>query len=188
MGRPREQVADGLESVGQQDQAPRPNQGEHVPFTLVAAYTHLWYPQALAWCPWKPELLATGTMYPDGKIRIWNVNDSNFGTSPPAHVLSLNTSVTSLLWSPHCKELLSTHGVSWLPRGGASDSCPNLPSSASAPGSSPSPAGTGAGAGARRDRPVSAKTALTNALAVHSFPSLRRVVSVPAHQGPIGHA
>ena len=126
-------------------------------------------------------------MYPDGKIRIWNVNNT-VGTAPPAHILPLNTSVTSLIWSPHCKELLSTHGISWLPRGGASDSCPNLPSSASAPGSSPSPAGTGAGAGARRDRPVSAKTALTNALAVHSFPSLRRVVSVPAHQGPIGHA
>ena len=39
-------------------------------------------------------------MYPDGKIRIWNVNDSNFGTSPPAHVLSLNTF--------HRRSLLST--------------------------------------------------------------------------------
>ena len=27
-----------------------------------------------------------------------------------------------------------------------------------------------------------------NALAVHAYPSLRRIVSVPAHQGPIGHA
>ncbi|PIL25851.1 transporter [Ganoderma sinense ZZ0214-1] len=81
--------------------------------------------KALAWCPWKPDLLATGTMYPDGKVRIWNINNTK-GTAPPTHIIPLNTSVTSLLWSPHCKELLSTHGMSWLPRGGASESCPNL--------------------------------------------------------------
>ena len=144
MGRPCEQVADGLESVGQQDQAPRPNQGEPVLFTSAAAYTHLWHSQALAWCPWKPELLATGTMYPDGKVRIWNINNT-IGTAPPTHIIPLNTSVTSLLWSPHCKELLSTHGMSWLPRGGASDSCPNLASSSSAPSANALPGGGGEG-------------------------------------------
>ena len=123
-------------------------------------------------------------MYPDGKIRIWNVNNT-VGTAPPAHILPLNTSVTSLIWSPHCKELLSTHGISWLPRGGASDSCPNLPAAASA---STASLPSASGSARRRERPISARTPLTNGLAVHAYPSLRRVVSVPAHQGPIGHS
>ncbi|KAH9920834.1 WD40 repeat-like protein [Epithele typhae] len=152
--------------------------------------------KALAWCPWKPELLATGTMYPDGRIRVWNTKGT-LGTAPPVHMLALNTSVTSLVWSPHCKELLSTHGISWLPRGGAHDSCPDLPSSIfSGPGSSAGSSSTGAGSNARgrggggggRQRPISARTSYTNALAVHAYPSLKRVLSVGAHTGPIGHA
>ncbi|TBU59955.1 WD40 repeat-like protein [Dichomitus squalens] len=146
--------------------------------------------KALAWCPWKPELLATGTMHPDGKVRVWNIN-STIGTAPPAHIIPLNTSVTSLLWSPHCKELLSTHGMSWVPRGGASDSCPNLASSSAAAGSSSMDPGNGNPGRRRhrdRERPVAAKTVLTNSLTVHAYPSLRRVVSVPAHTGPVGHS
>ncbi|KAI0327331.1 WD40 repeat-like protein [Cubamyces sp. BRFM 1775] len=135
--------------------------------------------KALAWCPWKPELLATGAMYPDGKIRIWNIN-STPAAAPAGHTIALNTSVTSLLWSPHCKELLSTHGMSWQPRAGASESCPNLP------------ADVGPNSRARRtrerERPQSVKTALTNSLTVHAYPSLRRVVSVPAHTGAVGHS
>lgn len=74
--------------------------------------------QALAWCPWKPELLATGTFSPDGKIRIWNANTLIANKSPaPVHTIPLRTSVTSLHWSPHCKELLSTHGESWFEGG-----------------------------------------------------------------------
>ncbi|KAH9894033.1 WD40 repeat-like protein [Cubamyces lactineus] len=135
--------------------------------------------KALAWCPWKPELLATGAMYPDGKIRIWNIN-STPAAAPAGHTIALNTSVTSVLWSPHCKELLSTHGMSWQPRAGASESCPHLP------------ADVGPNSRARRtrerERPQSVKTALTNSLTVHAYPSLRRVVSVPAHTGAVGHS
>lgn len=125
-------------------------------------------------------------MYPDGKVRIWNINNT-IGTAPPTHIIPLNTSVTSLLWSPHCKEILSTHGMSWLPRGGASESCPNLASSSSATESSLIP-GTSRRRNRERERPVSVKTPLTNSLTVHSYPSLRRVVSVPAHTGPVGHS
>ncbi|KAM5532512.1 hypothetical protein V8D89_013799 [Ganoderma adspersum] len=142
--------------------------------------------KALAWCPWKPDLLATGTMYPDGKVRIWNINNT-IGTTPPTHIIPLNTSVTSLLWSPHCKELLSTHGMSWLPRGGPSESCPNLASTSTNTESSLMP-GTTRRRNRDRERPVSVKTPLTNSLTVHSYPSLRRVVSVPAHTGPVGHS
>ncbi|KAI8990388.1 WD40 repeat-like protein [Trametes punicea] len=135
--------------------------------------------KALAWCPWKPELLATGTMFPDGRIRIWNINNTP-AAAPAPHIISLHTSVTSLLWSPHCKEVLSTHGMSWQPRAGASESCPNLPSD------------VGPNSRARRlrdrERPVSVKNALTNSLTVHAYPSLRRIVSVPAHTGAVGHS
>ncbi|KAI0698204.1 WD40 repeat-like protein [Cerioporus squamosus] len=135
--------------------------------------------KALAWCPWKPELLATGTMHPDGKIRVWNINNT-LGTAPPLHIIPLNTSITSLLWSPHCKELLSTHGMSWLPRGGASESCPSVVGGDAGPSTSRRRN--------NRERAVPAKTHLTNSLTVHSYPSLRRVVSVAAHTGPVGHS
>ncbi|KAI0673132.1 WD40 repeat-like protein [Trametes maxima] len=135
--------------------------------------------KALAWCPWKPELLATGTMYPDGKIRIWNINTTP-AAAPATQLITLNTSVTSLLWSPHSKELLSTHGMSWQPRAGASESCPDFPHD------------VGPNSRARRardrERPMSVKTPLTNSLTVHAYPSLRRVVSVPAHTGAVGHS
>ncbi|OBZ74717.1 WD repeat-containing protein slp1 [Grifola frondosa] len=125
--------------------------------------------KALAWCPWKPDLLASGSMYPDGKIRIWSVN-STASAAPPLHTIPLDTSVTSLIWSPHCKELLSTHGISWVSR--SSESCPNLSSRADS----------------ATQRPMTIKTSLTNSLTVHGYPSLRRIVSVPAHTGAVGHS
>ena len=69
--------------------------------------------QALAWCPWKPELLATGTLSPDGMIRVWNTLETIDKSTSPTHTIPMRTAITSLHWSPHCKELLSTHGDSW---------------------------------------------------------------------------
>lgn len=69
--------------------------------------------QALAWCPWKPELLATGTLSPDGRIRVWNTLETIDKSTSPIHTIPMHTAITSLHWSPHCKELLSTHGDSW---------------------------------------------------------------------------
>lgn len=61
--------------------------------------------KALAWCPWQPNLLATGGGSADKHIHFWS-------TTTGARSASLNTQsqVTSLIWSPHSKELLSTHG------------------------------------------------------------------------------
>lgn len=115
--------------------------------------------KALSWCPWQPDLLATGSTYPDGKIRIFSVKS----TSPipqPIQVLSLNSAITSLQWSPHSKELLSTHGTSWDPK---------APRSVSG-------------------RPVAVNTPLTNSITVHSYPSGRRLLSVNAHTAAIGHS
>lgn len=61
--------------------------------------------KALAWCPWQPNLLATGGGTGDAMIHFWS-------STSGARVNSLNTpgQVTSLIWSQHTKELLSTHG------------------------------------------------------------------------------
>ncbi|KAI0791030.1 WD40 repeat-like protein [Abortiporus biennis] len=114
--------------------------------------------KALAWCPWQTDLLATGSSYPDGKIRIFSIKS----TSPipqPVHVIPLHTATTSLQWSPHCKEILSTHGPSWSPN--ASLTTPN---------------------------PLSIKTVLRNSLTVHTYPSLKRIVSVTAHGHAVGQS
>ncbi|KAI0076884.1 WD40 repeat-like protein [Panus rudis PR-1116 ss-1] len=114
--------------------------------------------KALAWCPWKPELLATGSTYPDGKIRIYNIK-SDVSMPKPEKTITLHTSVTSLHWSPHCKELLSTQGSSWDPL-----------------------------ASSTRPVPVP-DSPLSNSIAVHAYPTLKRVITVTkAHQGAIGHS
>lgn len=115
--------------------------------------------QALSWCPWQPDLLATGSTYPDGKIRVFTVK-STTPIPQPLQVISLNTAVTSLQWSPHSKELLSTHGTAWDPK---------APRSASG-------------------RPVAVHTSLANSITVHSYPSYRRLLSVSAHTGAVGHS
>src|SRR5882762_3807545 len=72
------------------------------------------YAQAMAWCPWKTDLLATAGTYPDGTIHIWSSASLSAASSPaPLHTLELDASTYSLHWSQHCKELLSTHGLSW---------------------------------------------------------------------------
>ncbi|KDQ55961.1 hypothetical protein JAAARDRAFT_36753 [Jaapia argillacea MUCL 33604] len=120
--------------------------------------------KALGWCPWRPELLATGSMIPDGSIRIWNANTLHVSTltspSPsPKHTISLRTSVTSLHWSPHCKELLSTHSASC-------DPAPPLLGS----------------------RNTNNSPRFSNSITVHSYPSYDHLVSVPAHLAGIGHS
>ncbi|TFK36596.1 WD40-repeat-containing domain protein [Crucibulum laeve] len=71
--------------------------------------------KALAWCPWKSDLLATGSCSPEGKIRIWSSSNVSTACPTPVETFPLNTTVYSLLWSPHCKELLSTQGYSFTP-------------------------------------------------------------------------
>lgn len=131
-------------------------------------YTSLTILQALAWCPWKPDLLATGSIYPEGKIRIWSA--SHPSSSPtPLETIPLNTSVLSLHWSPHCKELLSTHGSSFEP--------PALPTRTSTSGP-PTP----------RPPLKPVATPLMNSIAVHEYPSGKRLLTLTAHFGPVTHS
>jgi len=120
--------------------------------------------KALAWCPWKPELLATGGCQPDGKINIWNAT-SSAPCPEPMDTISLNTSVLSLHWSPHCKELLSTHGSSFsIPKRQRSQSL------------------------IHRRTIKSVITPLTFSIAVHEYPSKKCLLTLKGHLGPITHS
>jgi cell division cycle protein 20 (cofactor of APC complex) len=61
--------------------------------------------KALAWCPWQQNLLATGGGSADKHIHFWMTT-----TGARSSSLETNSQVTSLMWSPHSKELMSTHG------------------------------------------------------------------------------
>lgn len=61
--------------------------------------------KALSWCPWQPNLLATGGGSYDRHVHFWN-------TTTGARVNSIDTGsqVTSLRWSQSYKEIVSTSG------------------------------------------------------------------------------
>ncbi|KAF9466405.1 WD40-repeat-containing domain protein [Collybia nuda] len=61
--------------------------------------------KAIAWCPWQPSLLASGGGTNDATINVWNST-----TGARLHSLKTPSQITSLLWAPAKKEILSTHG------------------------------------------------------------------------------
>lgn len=61
--------------------------------------------KALSWCPWKRNTLATGGGKDDKKIQFWN---SVTGTR--THTIQCDSPVTSLHWSKHFQQIVSTHG------------------------------------------------------------------------------
>lgn len=124
----------------------------------------------MAWCPWKPDLLATGSSCPDGKIRIWSTSSISSRNPEPLHTISLSTSVNSLHWSPHCKELLSTHGSSFVHILPSRSSRRNSTSQAGLP-------------------PTTVQTSLTNSIAVHEYPSCKRLLTLTqAHASAVTHS
>jgi len=63
--------------------------------------------KAIAWCPWQLNLLATGGGIADKTLRLWNITtQSNLKT------LKTESQITSIIWSYHYSELLTTHGYS----------------------------------------------------------------------------
>jgi WD40 repeat protein len=64
--------------------------------------------KALAWCPWRSRLLASGGGSADQSIRTWNTT-----TGACLSATHTGSQVTSLLWSPDShSELISSHGFS----------------------------------------------------------------------------
>jgi cell division cycle protein 20 (cofactor of APC complex) len=63
--------------------------------------------KALAWCPFRRDLLASGGGTADRTIKFWNSNNGTILNS-----IDTGSQVCSLLWSRHQRELVSSHGFS----------------------------------------------------------------------------
>ncbi|RKO96574.1 hypothetical protein CXG81DRAFT_13355 [Caulochytrium protostelioides] len=61
--------------------------------------------KALAWCPWELHLLASGGGSHDRMLHFWNAS-----TGQRLSSIDTGSQVTSITWSRHYKELLTTHG------------------------------------------------------------------------------
>ncbi|ODV86439.1 hypothetical protein CANARDRAFT_197082 [[Candida] arabinofermentans NRRL YB-2248] len=61
--------------------------------------------KAIAYCPWMPNLLATGGGSKDRTIRFWHANSGTMINSIPTRA-----QITSLIWSKSSKEILVTFG------------------------------------------------------------------------------
>lgn len=61
--------------------------------------------KALSWCPFQSNLLASGGGVGDQCIKFWNSN-----TGLCLNSVNTGSQVSSLLWSRHESELLSSHG------------------------------------------------------------------------------
>jgi cell division cycle 20, cofactor of APC complex len=63
--------------------------------------------KALAWCPWQTNILATGGGTADRHLRFWNTT-----TGTCVNSVDTNSQVSSIVFSPHEKELVTGHGFS----------------------------------------------------------------------------
>ena len=61
--------------------------------------------KALAWCPWRPNVLASGGGTNDRHIRMWNITLGSLLCETDT-----KSQVTALIWSEEYKELISAHG------------------------------------------------------------------------------
>ncbi|CAE7095776.1 unnamed protein product [Rhizoctonia solani] len=61
--------------------------------------------KALAWCPWAPSILASGGGKSDGAVNFWSAQ-----TGTLKHSLPLGSQITSIFFSPVCREIVTTHG------------------------------------------------------------------------------
>ncbi|KAI0314875.1 WD40-repeat-containing domain protein [Amylostereum chailletii] len=127
--------------------------------TRVGKMAHEGPVKALAWCPWKADLFATAGTYPDDTIQIRSTASFSETLCPDSvRTIETSTSVYSLHWSPHCRELLSTHGQAWTK------------------------------ADRVRTEHSPARSPMANSVTVHAYPTGKRLVSVPAHSGVVSQS
>ncbi|KAI0673175.1 WD40 repeat-like protein [Trametes maxima] len=122
---------------------------------------------ALTWCPWHSKYLVTGdsTTEGTGTIRVWDVDSNGNSTSEWPTKVELDAQVTSLHFSPHIRELLSTHGP------GKVAPPPTTPVTPITPIDDPF-----ASAPLFVD-PFTSR--ISNSAVVHQFPTMRHVTTVP---------
>ncbi|VDM34383.1 unnamed protein product [Hydatigera taeniaeformis] len=61
--------------------------------------------KAVAWCPWKPTLLATGGGTRDHHLRFWNVY-----SGACLRAVDVQSQVSGIVWSEEFRELITGHG------------------------------------------------------------------------------
>ncbi|KPP71414.1 cell division cycle protein 20-like [Scleropages formosus] len=71
----------------------------------INCFNHQGAVKALAWCPWQANILATGGGTSDRHIRIWNASTGSCISS-----LDTESQISSLVFAPNYKELVSGHG------------------------------------------------------------------------------
>ncbi|KAG9122628.1 ubiquitin-protein transferase activating protein [Ceratobasidium sp. 392] len=134
--------------------------------------------KALAWCPWAPNILASGGGKQDGTVCFWNIQ-----TGALKETLALGSQITSIAFSPVCREFVTTHGF----RSTSSLSAVNSPNpTPSAPPRfqtyDPHPPSD-------NDPPTPPLQDTANSIVTHAYPSLARVAHVPnLHGMRISHA
>eukprot|EP00941_MAST-03F_sp_MAST-3F-sp1_P003620 g3620.t1 len=74
---------------------------------VALGMAHMAAVKALAWCPLQRNLLASGGGTADKCIKFWNSANGAMLNS-----IDTGSQVCSLLWNPHEKEILSSHGFS----------------------------------------------------------------------------
>ncbi|KAA3681834.1 cell division cycle 20, cofactor of APC complex [Paragonimus westermani] len=62
--------------------------------------------KALAWCPWKNNLLCTGGGTTDHTLRFWNTNTGNCAKS-----VDVVAQVSGIIWNSEYRELVTSHGT-----------------------------------------------------------------------------
>ncbi|XP_069127225.1 uncharacterized protein [Argopecten irradians] len=73
-------------------------------FRRIHAHTLL--AKALAWCPWRKNVLASGGGCENGNIRLWNIH-----TGHMVGEISTQSQICGMLWSEEYHELVSSHGL-----------------------------------------------------------------------------
>lgn len=75
------------------------------PDPICSLSEHTGAVKALAWCPWQSNILASGGGTSDRCIRVWNVNSGSC-----ISCLDTQSQISSLVFAPNYKELVSGHG------------------------------------------------------------------------------
>ncbi|KAL0097021.1 WD40-repeat-containing domain protein [Phycomyces blakesleeanus] len=74
--------------------------------SIMSRQEHKSAVKAIAWCPWNLPLLATGGGRDDKKIHFWDATKNT-----KLNTINAGSQITSLRWSHHYKEIVSTHGL-----------------------------------------------------------------------------
>ncbi|KAG9089846.1 ubiquitin-protein transferase activating protein [Ceratobasidium sp. UAMH 11750] len=134
--------------------------------------------KALAWCPWAPNILASGGGKQDGTVCFWNVQ-----TGALKETLALGSQITSIAFSPVCREFVTTHGFR------CTAASPAIPSSNPAPSVPPRFQTYDPHPPSDNDLPTPPLQETANSIVTHAYPSLARVAHVPnLHGMRISHA